>query len=68
MATCSSILDWKMPWAEKPGGLQSMGSRELDVTEHIICPFPFLPTASLTNPWRAQSRTGSNVVLGVCRH
>ena len=25
MATHSSILVWKIPWAEEPGGLQSMG-------------------------------------------
>ena len=25
MATYSSILAWKIPWTEKPGGLQSMG-------------------------------------------
>ena len=25
MATCSSILAWKVPWTEEPGGLQSMG-------------------------------------------
>ena len=25
MATHSSILAWRIPWAEKPGGLQSMG-------------------------------------------
>ena len=25
MATCSSILAWKIPWTEKTGGLQSMG-------------------------------------------
>ena len=25
MATQSSILAWKMPWTDKPGGLQSMG-------------------------------------------
>ena len=25
MATHSSTLDWKMPWTEEPGGLQSMG-------------------------------------------
>ena len=24
MATYSSILDWKIPWTEEPGGLQSM--------------------------------------------
>ena len=26
MATYSSILAWKIPWMEEPGGLQSMGS------------------------------------------
>ena len=26
MATHSSILGWKIPWAEEPGALQSMGS------------------------------------------
>ena len=25
MATYSSILSWRIPWTEKPGGLQSMG-------------------------------------------
>ena len=25
VATRSSILAWKIPWTEKPGGLQSMG-------------------------------------------
>ena len=28
----SSILAWKIPWTERPGGLQSMGSQELDTT------------------------------------
>ena len=26
MATHSSILAWKIPWTEKPGGLQFIGS------------------------------------------
>ena len=26
MATHSSILPWRIPWTEEPGGLQSMGS------------------------------------------
>ena len=26
MATQSSILAWKIPWTEEPGGLPSMGS------------------------------------------
>ena len=28
MATHSSILAWETPWAEEPGGLQSMESRK----------------------------------------
>ena len=32
MATHSSILAWRIPWTEEPGGLQSMGSQELDMT------------------------------------
>ena len=32
MAIRSSILAWKIPWTEKLGGLQSMGSQESDTT------------------------------------
>ena len=42
MATCSSILAWKIPWTEETGGLQYMGSQESDTikwlsrhTQHI---------------------------------
>ena len=34
MATHSRILAWKIPWTEEPGGLQSTGSQEFDMTEH----------------------------------
>ena len=27
MTTHSSILAWRIPWTEEPGGLQSMGSQ-----------------------------------------
>ena len=33
-ATHSSTLAWRIPWTEEPGGLQLMGSQELDTTEH----------------------------------
>ena len=33
VATHSSILAWRIPWTEEPGGLQSMGHKKLDVTE-----------------------------------
>ena len=36
MATHSSVLAWRIPWTEEPGGLESMGSQELDTT--VISP------------------------------
>ena len=37
MAPCSSILGWRIPWTEQPGGLQSMGLHELTqfIEEHF---------------------------------
>ena len=35
MATRSSILAWRIPWTEEPVGPQSMGHKELDVTERL---------------------------------
>ena len=35
MATHSNILAWRIPCTEEPGGLQSMGSRESDMTEQL---------------------------------
>ena len=35
MATPSSILAWRIPWTEEPGGLQSMGRKESDATERL---------------------------------
>ena len=32
MAPHSSILAWRIPWTEEPGGLQSLGSQESDTT------------------------------------
>ena len=29
MASHSSILGWRIPWTEEPGGLQSMGSQRV---------------------------------------
>ena len=33
MATQSSILAWRIPCTEEPGGLQSLGCKELDMIE-----------------------------------
>ena len=36
MATHSSFLAWRIPWTEKPGGLQSMGlQKESDTTVQL---------------------------------
>ena len=34
MATHSSILAWRIPWTKELGGVQSMGCKESDTTEH----------------------------------
>ena len=33
MATHSSILAWRIPWTEEPGGLQSMGHKDKDIID-----------------------------------
>ena len=57
MATHSSILAWRIPWTEEPGGLQSMVHKESDMTEQrstytnsfswtvLLCPFPIVGTS-----------------------
>ena len=35
MTAHSSILVWRIPWTEEPGGLQPMGSQESDMTEQL---------------------------------
>ena len=34
MATPSSVLAWKIPWTEKPGGLWFIGSQRVRMTAH----------------------------------
>ena len=33
MASHSSILAWRIPWTEKPGGLQTLGLQRVAKTE-----------------------------------
>ena len=35
MATHSSIVAWRSPWAEEPGGYSPWGRKELDTTKHV---------------------------------
>ena len=46
MATHSSILAWRIPWTEKPGGLQSVGSQRVGhdrVTNTCTVPWWWVP-------------------------
>ena len=35
MTTHSSILAWRIPWTEEPGGYSQWGHKELDTTEQL---------------------------------
>ena len=46
MAPNPSVLAWKIPWAEEPGGLQSMGLQRVRhklVTKPTDWPLDFFP-------------------------
>ena len=47
MAPHSSILAWRIPWAEEPGRLQSVGSQESDTTQRLNHPFHPYPSTFL---------------------
>ena len=38
-----SILAWEITWTEEPGGLQSMGSKELYMTEKLTLLMYLIP-------------------------
>ena len=55
MATHSNILAWRIPWTEEPGGIQSWGRKELDMTERLThtnteCCFRSFKWQCLENP------------------
>jgi len=59
MAIHSSSISWKIPWTEKPGRLQSMGSQRaghdwatsLAVQNTLNLSWNFLQSLSITNSW-----------------
>ena len=36
IATHFSILAWRIPWTEEPGGLQSMGSQRVNIITPLL--------------------------------
>ena len=80
MATPSSILAWRIPQTKGSGRLQSMGSQELDMTQHLNHHHHDKPISSIilsseklkTFPVRSETRQGCpllpllfNIVLEV---
>ena len=73
MATYSSTLAWKIPWAEEPGRLQPMGSRVNSRTRLSDFPFTFhfhalekeMATHSSVLAWRIPG-TGGGWWAAVC--
>ena len=63
MATHSSILTWRIPWTQEPGGIQSMGSQRVrhDRTTNVLipgsekweAPWPLFLSSSLTSSVQA---------------
>ena len=55
IATHSSILVWRIPWTEKPGGLQSMGSRRVRhgwaTNTFLFCKIKSLLEMDCTKMW-----------------
>ena len=47
IATHSSILTWRIPRTEEPGGLQSMGHKESDTTERLTHLLTYLVLKSI---------------------
>ena len=42
MSTHSSILTWRIPWTEKPGGLQSIKAQRVDLANTFTFTCRFL--------------------------
>ena len=70
MATSSSILAWKIPWTEEPGGPQSMGSQRgkpdwAHVHTHIECYVPHLYLVSWNVKWNDVNSDVMEVLWGL---
>ena len=62
MGTGTTVLAWRIPWTEEPGGLQSMGLKELDMTEWV-CVFTHTHTHTHRVTLQYQSKTFLNTLL-----
>ena len=60
MATHSSILAWRIPWREEPGGLQFVGSQR--VRQRWACMSMHLPDHLLNFPLASQMLAGTVLI------
>ena len=67
MVTHSSILAWRIPWTEEPGGLQSMGSQGVrhNWANNTFTIFPLLIQALGWKWWKIQTLGASNLECGL---
>ena len=69
MATYSSILAKRIPWTEEPGGLQSVGCRESDMTDYhyTYCNDAISPQEhpKYTSLGLLEAKTGSGFILSL---
>ena len=64
MAIHSSILAWRIPWTEEPGGLQSMGSQRVRhdwVTKHTHIDYKSVLLCSIISIYTNYFITSSNL-------
>ena len=57
-ATHSSLLTWRIPWTEEPGGLQSIGLKELGTTKVTWHMHVALYTLSVGKKWLIPTHRG----------
>ena len=62
-ATHASVLAWRIPWTEEPGGLESTGSKESDTTERLS-----LSERLRQNRGPARVGRGGSGTAGGCGH
>ena len=62
MATQSSLLDWRIPWTEEPGGLQSTTAKSLQLCSTLCDPIDGSPPDSAV-PGILQAGTLERVVI-----
>ena len=61
MVTHSSILAWRIPWTEKPGGLQSLGRKESDTTEQLT----HTEKSTMKNTWKCFLQDSNSLRCGM---